>query len=166
MSIQHLTRDLALRLAVTCKAMGLDDEDEMLLWRYVASLPEGESVPIEVQDILLDQAVYSPTLIKHYVWDATYPERFYKPKRRLLTKLGWKLERSGHANDLNQVVFDGLAAELSIRAHVRDLCFGAWRDELTACLRADGVNWEPPGDTDVEIRLSIFSVDLKARLAI
>jgi hypothetical protein len=91
----NLLDDLAIRLAATCKNLGLDDADEDLLWRYLMQLPSGQQLPGEIVLALKEQSEASPVAVLSYSWTATFPERFYKTTRSRLAKLGMGLKAGG-----------------------------------------------------------------------
>lgn len=165
-----LEYDLAIRLAATCKNLGLDDDDEDLLWRFLINLPSSSTVPVEIADALHSQSTFTPVAITSYSWTATFPERFLKPKPRRwlswLPKAATPLEASGSCefNNVPAYVrsFDGYEAGLIDEIKTR--CFNLWYDDITNCIREDGRNWEPPTASDVQIVLKVEKIDLMEKL--
>jgi hypothetical protein len=160
-----LTRDLAVRLAITSKFMGLDDQDEKLLWRYVAGLKDGDKPDQAIVDVLVSQAEMSPIMVTGYTWVASMPERFYKKRQQRLARWGFPLRQKKTVRlDQPQYVTDAGAYTDSLDTSIKRQCFEQWFPHLTSCLRPDGLNWEPPGDLDVVLQLKINSVSLYDRL--
>lgn len=157
--------DLAIRLAAVSKNLGLDEADEDLLWRYLMGLPEDSRLPDEVARALTEQSELSPVGVLSYTWTATFPERFYKPGRRRLARFGFGLKASGRVKLREPLYVQSLPAhEAMLWADIRRSCFDGWRNEITACLREDGRNWEPPTDQDVELKTSVIYHNLKGKL--
>jgi len=156
---------MALRLARLSTVMGLDDEDELLLWRYFAELQPGDKLEPEIRHVLTNLAEESPHLVISYKWKASMPSRFYNDKQRKLSRVGFSLKSSDQVK-LNAplVVNDIEHFKTTITERCRRQCFVEWFDRVTACLREDGVNWEPPGDRDVELELAVVALDLREHL--
>lgn len=160
-----LTRDLAVRLATSAKFMGLDDSDEKLLWRYVAGLKDGVKPNQAIVDVLASQGEMSPVLVTSYTWVASIPERFYKKRQQKLARLGFPLREKRTVKLAGpQYVDDAAAYASDLEASIKRQCFLKWFPRLTSCLRPDGVNWEPPGDLDVELQIEVNSVPLQDKL--
>lgn len=156
---------MALRLARLSLVMGLDDEDELLLWRYVAELQPGDKLAPEISHVLTNLAEESPHLVISYKWKASMPARFYNEKQRKLSRVGFSLKSSDQVKlPMPMVVNDIQHFKASISEKCRRSCFVEWFDRVTACLRDDGVNWEPPGDRDVELDLTVVSLELREHL--
>jgi hypothetical protein len=154
-----LETDLAVRIAKTSKALGLDDEEEMLLWRYLAKLGAGDNLDNDIGHVLANLAEETPFAIHGYSWSAKMPERFYKPWR------WFKLNSKGVVHlQPPEVVNDIAKFRQDLESRLQRECFVSWFDEVTACLREDGVNWEPPHERDVVIDLSIHSTSLRDSL--
>jgi hypothetical protein len=162
----NLLDDLAIRLAATCKNLGLDDADEDLLWRYLMQLPSGQQLPGEIVLALKEQSEASPVAVLSYSWTATFPERFYKTTRSRLAKLGMGLKAGGVTEFNNRPLYvrSFVEYELSLRDEIAKTCFQHWYTQITNCLREDGRNWEPPTDSDVQIVLTVKKVDLTEKL--
>jgi len=157
--------DLATRLAAVSKDLGLDDADEDLLWRYLMDLPEGGQLSVEVARALTEQSELNPAAVLSYTWTATYPKRFYKPSRRRLAKLGFDLKASGRVKLREPLYVQSLEAhEQRLRSEIGRSCFYGWKDQITACIREDGRNWEPPTDLDVEVSLKLVTLNLTEKL--
>jgi hypothetical protein len=162
----NLLDDLAIRLAATCQTMGLDDADEDLLWRYLMELPSGAHLPSEVAEALNGQSEGTPVAVLSYSWKASFPERFYKPRRKGLAKLGMGLKAGGVCEFNNRPLYVRSLAEYeeSLRAEIASTCFQKWFEDITTCIREDGRNWEPPAESDVQIVLKVKKLDLSAKL--
>lgn len=161
-----LRRDMALRLASISNAMGLDDQDEELLWRYVAELKPGQKLDSVIAGTLSNQAEMQPLLVTSCKWKASIPERFYKARQKKLAKLGFHLRSEGEIH-LQQPAFvrDLDVHRADLEAAVRRACFEKWFYKIDACLRADGVNWEPVGEQDVVVEMKIITSSLTAKLS-
>lgn len=156
---------MALRLARLSVVMGLDDEDELLLWRYIAGLVPGEKLDPEIMHVLSNLAEESPHLVTSYRWKASMPSRFYNDKQRKLSRVGFSLKSSDQVRlSTPMVVNDIEHFKDAIADKCRRNCFVEWFDRITACLREDGVNWEPPADRDVELELTVSSLELREHL--
>lgn len=156
-----LKKDMAVRLARLSSAMGLDDEDENLLWRYLGELKAGQKLEPEILHVLVNLAETQPVVVTSYKWEARMPMRFYNDKQRKLAKFGFHL-RSKEEKKMATPVFvsDMANFRTNLEAFYRHQCFVEWFERITSCLRDDGVNWEPPTDNDVELELTIESVSL------
>jgi hypothetical protein len=161
-----LRRDLALRLASISKAMGLDDQDEELLWRYVAELEPGQKLDSVIAGLLSNQAEMQPLVVTSCTWKASIPERFYKARQKKMAKLGFRLRDEGEVH-LQQPAFvtDLDVYRADLEAALRRTFFEKWFYKIDACLRDDGVNWEPVGEQDVVIETKIVTSSLTAKLA-
>lgn len=156
---------MAVRLARLSEVMGLDDEDELMLWRYLAEMPQGMKVPSEIAIVLTNLAEESPHMVKAYQWTASMPTRFYTPKQKSLSRFGFHLRSSDQVTLSTPLVVNDLQHYRSvIDTKCRRACFQGWFNRITACLREDGVNWEPPTDRDVELELKVISLDLREHL--
>lgn len=163
---ENLSEALAVRLAEICLSMGLDDTDEDLLWKYVASLGQGARLARPIAEVLDQKAEFDPVLIRAYEWTATYPERFYNPGRKRKARWGFDLRVRGFLNAVDTGVYTRSESEYTddLLQRVRRQCFELWRDEITSILRPDGRNWEPPTDLDVQVKLSVKAVSLSEKL--
>lgn len=164
----NLPEAMAVRLAEICLVMGLDDTDEDLLWRYVAGLQNGHRhLPRPIAEVLEQKSEFDPVLIMGYGWVATYPDRFYTPGRSKKARWGFGLKARGQMNTHDTGTYARSESEFreELLQRVRRQCFELWMDEVTAVLRPDGRNWEPPTDLDVqvELRLEAFSLSEKLR---
>ena len=156
---------MALRLARLSGVMGLDDEDELLLWRYLSELQAGDKLDPEIRHVLTNLAEESPHMVISYKWKASMPARFYNEKQRKLSRVGFSLRSSDQVKlPTPMVVNDIEHFKAAIEEKCRRGCFVDWFDRITACLRPDGVNWEPPCDRDVELDLTIVSIELREHL--
>lgn len=156
---------MAVRLAQLSTVMGLDDEDEMMLWRYLAELESGRSLDADIRNVLSNLAEESPSMVVSYQWKAAMPPRFYTDKQRTRSRLGLHLKSSDIVTLPTPVVINDLGKYRADLEHkLKRSCFQGWFDRVTACLRGDGVNWEPPTDQDVELDLTITSRDLREHL--
>lgn len=157
-----LKAKMALRLARISLAMGLDDEDELLLWQYLGELKPGRKLEPEIRHVLNNLAEESPDLVISYKWKASMPSRFFNDKQKKLAKVGFGLRQSDEVKLGSPLVVNDISHfRSSIEDRCRRNCFVLWFDRITACLRPDGVNWEPPGDRDVELELTIDSIPLR-----
>ncbi|WP_408601340.1 hypothetical protein [Pseudomonas sp. PLMAX] len=163
---ENLSEALAVRLAEICLGMGLDDTDEDLLWKYVASLGKGARLARPIAAVLDQKAEFDPVIVEGYNWRATMPERFYTPERMVKSRWGFGLRARGTMESGSTGLYTR-----SAEAYTTDLtqrlgraCFENWRDEITACLRPDGRNWEPPTDQDIQLQLHVKVASLSEKL--
>lgn len=163
---ENLPESLAIRLAKICLSMGLDDTDEDLLWKYVASLEKGAALAGPIAEVLDQKAEFDPVVVEGYTWSSTMPERFYSPHRRVKSRWGFGLRAKGSMQSGSNGIYirsaDDYTADLTQR--LSRACFESWRDEITACLRPDGRNWEPPTDQDVQLKLNVRVSSLSEKL--
>lgn len=161
-----LRRDMAVRLASISSAMGLDDQDEELLWRYVAELEPRQKLDPVIAGLLTNQAEMQPLLVTSCIWKASIPERFYKARQKKLAKLGFHLRGEGEVR-LEQPAFvtDLDVYRADLEAAMRRTFFQKWFYKIDACLREDGINWEPVGEEDVVVEMKIITSSLKTKLA-
>ncbi|MBB4861425.1 hypothetical protein HNP46_000236 [Pseudomonas nitritireducens] len=162
--------DLANRLAVLSQQMGLDDVDETLLWRHVADQPKTAQVDAIISKLLSEYGEQQPVTIIGYRYEAEMPERFYTKAALRRSLVGVRLKRSDCRGSKLQPLqaysrdLDEYRAELD--ASIRHELFELWKDDVTACLREDGVNWEPPMYTDIQLKLVVEHESLRTRLSV
>lgn len=153
-----LLREFALRLQSISHAMGLDDQDEVLLWRYLATVPAhlraAECSPII--DLLQKRGVLTGHVVRSYHYEAVMDSRFIKPGRGFLARFKPKELREAAQVDLNHLVLvdlEGFTQDLE--EQVRSNCFEKWWPDITSILRDDQVNWNPPTASDISLTLVI-----------
>lgn len=164
-SDKALAGDMAVRISQHAM-MGLDDVDEELLWRYVlmelntaGGSPENMKLPYEVVSVLMSQGEYDPFYVQKISWWATIDNRFYTESRKKKARWGFPLEeKSSIEEGFLSMSIEQTKAE--IEGRVRTRLFSSWYDNLTACIREDGVNWEPPCENDIELILDIDGFSL------
>lgn len=162
----NLSEAMAVRLAELSMGMGLDDTDEDLLWRYIAGLGEGVRLPRPIAEVLDQKAEFDPVIIEGYNWTAKMPERFYSESRKVKSRWGFGLKAKGRMEAGGRGLYTRSEGEYTagLRQRLSRGCFENWRDEITACLRPDGRNWEPPTDQDVELKIQVRVSSLLKKL--
>ncbi len=164
---ENLCEKFVLRLASLSSAMGLDDEDEALLWEYVAlAHMDGEDIAEQVASVLLEQAVLNPILVTRCSYRATIDNKFLKPT----TFLGLSFTKKKHVDEVFPTlpgIFESRTAfEKEYRMRAQEHCIALWWNDLTAILRPNGVDWEPPCMSDVIVDMDIQFITLKSLLSI
>jgi len=161
-STEDLLHQFAARIVSLSQAMGLDDEDERLLWEYLATLPDGTrfSKGADAIKLLKKYAETSPVLVRGWKVSACIDPIFIKPRKGLLARL---INKPLHFTDESSVVMvchdqDELLAKITRYTQME--CFKLWFDRLQSVLRDDGVNWNPPVSTDIMVTIELNSDQL------
>lgn len=163
---EKLSEAMAVRLAELSLSMGLDDTDEDLLWKYVATLGKDARLASPIAQVLDQKAEFDPVLVEGYSWRATMPIRFYTPERAAKARWGFGLRAKGSMKSEGAGLYTRSADDYTtdLTERLSRACFENWRDEITACLRPDGRNWEPPTDLDVQLELIVRTSSLSEKL--
>lgn len=157
--------DLAERIASISNAMGLDDKDEALLWRYLHELPPGVKPSANVLHVLSNLAETQPVIATAYKWRAEMPSRFYTDKQKMLSRFGFDLRANGEHKILGGVLVEDIDRFIAGLVDLHQAqCFKSWFNRVTACLREDGVNWEPPLSTDIIVEITVVSTSIEKKL--
>ncbi|MHD0644531.1 hypothetical protein ACYPKM_02690 [Pseudomonas aeruginosa] len=190
--ISEVQNDLAKRVARIGQFMGLDVEDEELLWRHLNDVPPTPDLPLklgklverlrgapqantkiadEIREVLEGGAVLDPVEVICYSYTAVMPERFYNDQAKRRAMVGVRLK---HADSLGSVgwrpfrvyVRDLEVFRKELLLEIRTECFKRWYDSVTACQRPNGVDWEPPTRDDIEVDLQITAVRYREKFGI
>jgi hypothetical protein len=140
--------------------MGLDDQDEVLLWRYLATVPAqqraAECSPII--ELLRKRGVLTGHVVHGYHYEAVMDSRFVKPGQGFLARFKPKELKDTAKVDLNNLVLVNLEEfAVSLEEQVRSACFEKWWPDITSILRDDQVNWNPATASDISLKLVIDS---------
>lgn len=157
-----LLHQFAARIISLSQAMGLDDEDERLLWEYLAATPANQHTAVTSDAIkLLEQyAETSPVLVKGWSLSASIDPMYVKPAKGIIAKLTEKPLVFEDSSTLTFVCYDTAALLKKITNHTQVDCFNLWRDRLQTVLREDGVNWNPPVSTDISVEINLRTEQL------
>ncbi len=166
--MSDLCIDMSDRIAKISLVMGLDDVDEMLLWRFVSEI-RPEKIPASVKEVLSTMSEHDPYLVNDYSWVAQFPQVFYNSSRRIKSKLGFPLTLKGGEADLNlpgseRVVIDKNAHLIEVEERIKRSCFLKWINEVQSNLDEDGITWHAPGQEHVQVALFIDAERLRDRL--
>ncbi|AXH59511.1 hypothetical protein PLA107_030250 (plasmid) [Pseudomonas amygdali pv. lachrymans str. M301315] len=142
--------------------MGLDDEDERLLWEYVAAVPKRDhtSVTHDAIKLLELHAETNPVLVQGWSLTATIDDIYVKPAKGVFAKMTSKPLVFEESSTLSFVCYDTERLLKDITEHTQVDCFNLWRDRLRTVLREDGVNWNPPVSTDITVKIELKSTPL------
>lgn len=164
-----LLEKMAKRLGEISLVMGMDDEDELLLWQYVALTPEGEI--LECVKKSLQSAIFDPYVLSRCEWSASFPKRFYNPSRRLKSRFGRKylLTQKGDATVVGSlastdIILDLKLFEDQVREAAQHQCFMQWINEVQSVLDPNGVKWHAPGQEHVSVHINIDALRLADKL--
>jgi len=157
-----LLHQFAARIVSLSQAMGLDDEDERLLWEYIAAVPESDhtSVTLDAIKLLELQAETTPVLVRGWSLTATIDDMYVKPPKGFIGKITSKPPVFEESSTLTFVCYDTERLLKDITEHTQVDCFNLWRDRLRTVLREDGVNWNPPVSTDITVRIELNTTPL------
>lgn len=160
-----LTQEMAVRIADISKAMGLDDVDESLLWRYFACLREGDHLDESIADVLNNMAESDPVILVKCSWTASIPQRFAKRRPWPLSLFETNLSISGENVYSPPQVVTRIDSFVSVlEGWVKLDCFERNFEKITSIQRPDGVNWEPPTSEDVVVDIQYTAFSLRDRL--
>lgn len=155
-----LLREFALRLQSISHAMGLDDQDEVLLWRYLATVPaqQRDTECSSIIELLRKRGVLTGHVVRGYHYEAVMDSRFIKPGRGFMARFKSKELREAAQVDLNNLVLVDLEEfAANLEKLIRTDCFNKWWPDITSILRDDQVNWNPPTASDISLKLVIDS---------
>lgn len=162
--------DMAVRLAQHSLAMGLDDDDENCLWKYVyfaiGYSKDGflEMVPDQVRRVLLEQAQFSPRVRMASKWHARMPEKFIK--QSFLRKIGVRrtLVYDKWSPSFNSDSVAGISLERAHRDRLeqdfRLFLFDRWYDQLTFWRDSLSGRVVEPSSSDIIVDIDIRELDL------
>jgi hypothetical protein len=150
----ELLHCFAMRILSLSSAMGLDDQDEQLLWEYLATVGQEriESDCAPIARFLRKEGEGEALLLKSFHYTATMDKRFdNRPSWRKLLR---PLEKK-ESLVINKVVFldepEGKAYVDKIIENIKVECFNQWYPHLCSIQRENGVDWNPPETSDIEI---------------
>lgn len=165
---------MALRIAQHALAMGLDDEDESLLWMYVYHMwtrHENDLVNHihdEVRRVLLDQASNGgwsrlPSRVK-----AEMPDRFVR--QGMLSKIGWSrrlvYDKQMMQGDPNFYVCESIEKlEEDLKVALQDGLFKMWYDLLVAWEDPETGKLVEPSSSDIIVTFDMRHIDLREILS-
>lgn len=160
-TLSELALHFADRLATTARLVGLDDGDEMLLWRFFAL--HGEKTPAHIITCLKEQAELEAFSVSHLNATATMSASWVKPqgllrRSRDLTCLIDILDgppKVIFAKDKSRILIDATL-------EAQKTAFGLWYDQLGAIV-VEGKTREPSSDV-ISVDLDDVIVHLNAEL--
>jgi len=157
-----LLHQFAARIVSLSQAMGLDDEDERLLWEYIAAVPERDhtSVTHDAIKLLEVHAETTPVLVQGWSLTATIDDMYVTPPKGFIGKITSKPLIFEESSTLSFVCYDTESLLKDITGHTQVDCFNLWRDRLRTVLREDGVNWNPPVSTDITVKIELKTTPL------
>lgn len=155
MSTEPLLHQFAARIVSLSSAMGLDDEDERLLWEYLAVLPKSDRLAkgADAAKLLAQYGELKPFIVTGWTLTASIDPIFVKPSTGALRRLLDKPLRYTDKSDQRTVCHDRDELIAAITQDVQTSCFRLWFDRLQSVLREDGVNWNPPVSTDIKVEI-------------
>lgn len=144
----------AMRIHSLSEAMGLDEQDEQLLWNFLAVVGieriESDCAPIALS--LLKYGSGEGILLKQLTYTMTMDVRF--DGRPGLKKRLKPLEMKGTL-DLHQVVIvgseDGQVFLNDVVEGLKTKAFTQWYPHLRSIQRENGVDWNPPTTDDISV---------------
>lgn len=157
MFTENLLHDLAQRIVSISTAMGLDDDDERLLWRYLVALrPEQRStLGAAVIALLNDQGELKPLICRRWKAKASIDPIFVKPSEGIKALLPKKDLVYWEESPQPAICYDQEELRVAITQKVQMASFQKWYDRLQPVLREDGVNWNPPAPSDIVVELEV-----------